>query len=207
MGRGKQDSVPHRRLGARLPLQGQLVELILRLILIQRHLRHRVWSHPGAHCPEPRSQVHPGATAQPQAQARSSTQGRGQLRTQPGSHTPAERADQNPGLDPKPSAQRTTEISAKTPGQNPAKSSETHPQPGTQRSTQNQAQISTLIPVQSLETTKNPLQTQNQSPSQHVDPRSESKASPEPQSSGPCLETTQHPEARAWPQSSNTTPR
>lgn len=33
-------ALPHRGLGARLSLQGQLVELILRLILIQRHLGH-----------------------------------------------------------------------------------------------------------------------------------------------------------------------
>lgn len=37
---GKLVSLSHRGLGAWLPLQGQLVELILCLILIQRHLQH-----------------------------------------------------------------------------------------------------------------------------------------------------------------------
>ena len=52
MGRvGKQRVAPHRGLGARFPLQGQLVELILCLILIQRHLGHTGLITPtGLHC-------------------------------------------------------------------------------------------------------------------------------------------------------------
>lgn len=63
MGRvDKESSLPHRGLAARLPLQRQLVELILRLILIQGHLQQTHRSHhthrplllSGAHCLEPR---------------------------------------------------------------------------------------------------------------------------------------------------------
>lgn len=62
----KQGSLPHRGLGAWFSLKGQLVELILRLILIQRHLQHTGLITPTGPCcsqepaaQSPRSQCPP----------------------------------------------------------------------------------------------------------------------------------------------------
>lgn len=79
---GSRDSPAHRGLRAWLPLQGQLVELILRLVLIQRYLGHPGRITPTApdalRSPLSRAQAHrstyrPKLSPEPRPEARLST--------------------------------------------------------------------------------------------------------------------------------------